>query len=160
MSKYARLPAIVILLSLVTPVQAANKFWLSGTGSLADTNYSDGTTSPTAPTTSDILFLGNSGTITHSVAGTTSIQKLRVGHNQSTPGGQGAATLTVNNGAVLNLTVGGSNANASLWVGNDNNGTLNIDGAGTTINATQVAQIGWGNNVNGNSSGLVNITNG
>jgi hypothetical protein len=161
MSQYARLSAIVILVALVTtPLQAANKFWLGGTGNLTDTNYSDGITSPSAPTTSDILFLGDTGTVTHSVAGTTSIQKLRVGHNQSTPGGQGAATLTVNNGAVLNLTVGGSNANGSLWVGNDNNGTLNIDGAGTTINATQVAQIGWGNNVNGNASGVVNITNG
>lgn len=161
MTKYARLSAIVILVALVTTqLQAANKFWLGGTGNLADTNYSDGITSPTAPTTSDILFLGNGGTVTRSVAGSYSIQKLRVGHNQSTPGGQGAATLTVNNGAVLNLTVGGSNANASLWVGNDNNGTLNIDGPGTTINATQVAQIGWGNNVNGNASGVVNVTNG
>src|SRR5215212_4626141 len=129
MSQYARLSATMILVALVTtPSRAANKFWLGGTGNLTDTNYSDGTTSPLAPTSGDILFLGNSGTVTHSVAGTTSIQKLRVGHNQSTPGGQGAATLTVNNGAVLNLTVGGSNANGSLWVGNDNNGTLNIDG--------------------------------
>src|SRR4051794_24580233 len=113
---------------VATQLQAANKFWIGGTGNFYDSNYSDGTTSPLAPTTNDVVFLGNSGTVTYSVTGPSGIQKLRIGHNQTTPGGQGSATLTVNNGAILNMSVGGTNANASLWVGNENNGTLNIDG--------------------------------
>src|SRR5262245_30759771 len=81
-----------------TQLQSANLLWLGGTGNLLDTNYSNGTTSPLAPTSNDILFLGNSGTVTHSVTGPFGIQKLRVGHNQATPGGQGTATFTINNG--------------------------------------------------------------
>jgi hypothetical protein len=147
-----------IVVLATTQLQAVNLFWLGGTGNLLDSNYSDGTTSPLAPTSSDILFLGNGGTVTHSVAGGFGIQRLRVGHNQATPGGQGTATFTINNGAILNLTLGGSNANASLWVGNENNAVLNVDGTGTGIVAAQVAQIGWGNNLN--ASAVVNITNG
>jgi hypothetical protein len=150
---------VIATVALATSqLKAANKFWLGGTGNLTDTNYSDGVASPVALTSGDIAFLGNGGTVTHSIAGGFGIQKLRVGHNQATPGGQGTAAFTINSGAILNLTVGGSNANASLWVGNENNGTLNIDGAGTAINATQVAQIGWGNNLT--ASAVVNVTNG
>src|SRR6186713_2375051 len=98
-AQFIRIAAIVALTA--TPLQAANLFLLGGTGNLLDTNYSNGTTSPLAPTSSDILFLGNSGTVTHSVTGGFGIQKLRVGHNQATPGGQGTGTFTINNGAIL-----------------------------------------------------------
>jgi hypothetical protein len=158
MTFYRRVSCIVILVALTTQLQAANDFWLGGSGDLISNNYSNGTTSPVTPGSGDVVFLGNSGTLTHAVAGTTNIQKLRVGHNQATVGGVGAATLTVNGGAILNLSQGGTNANASLWVGNENNGTLNIDGVGSSVIATQVVQIGWGNNLN--ASGVVNITNG
>src|SRR5689334_7726608 len=161
MHRFAQFFCTAAAVALLSTQVQADLYWLGGTGNLLDNNYSNGTTSPLTPTNADIVFLGNGGTVTHSVTGNFGIQKLRVGHNQATPGGQGAATFTINNGAILSLSAGGTNAAASLWVGNDNNGVLNIDGANTALIAGQVAQIGWGNNLNGgNASGVVNITNG
>jgi hypothetical protein len=88
-----------------------------------------------------------------------SFQKLRVGHIQGAAAVQGAGTVTINNGAALNLSVGGSgSANASLWVGNGQSGTLNIDGAGTSLAAAQLIEIGYGSDSTANAT--VNITNG
>ncbi len=146
-------------------VQAADVFWMSGTGNLTDSNYSDGVSTNLAPQEADVLFLGNSGVVSHSVGGFTLYQKLRVGHDLATPGGVGPATLTVNNGAQLNLTSAGGGANASLIIGGGTNtagsgvdGTLNIDGAGSSVTSAQLVQIGFGGNANANAT--VNITDG
>jgi hypothetical protein len=147
-------------------VQAANVFWMGGTGNFADPNYSDGATTNLVPQEIDVVFLGNSGTVTDSVAGIGLYQKLRVGHDMASPGGVGSATLTVNNGAQLNLTLAGGGADASVIVGGGApattnsgfDGTLNIDGAGSNVTSAQLVQIGFGSKSTANAT--VNITNG
>ncbi len=162
MSRHTRMIyAAAIVALFAAPLQAVEIFWQGTgvTGTLTDPNYSDGTLTDLTPTANDIIDFGGGGTATYSVAGPISFQKLRVGHGQTVPGGVGTGTVTISNGAQVNLTVGATgNANASLWVGNLQNGTLNIDGAGTSLTAAQILMIGYGNNLNRN--GTVNITNG
>jgi hypothetical protein len=146
-------------------VQAADIFWMGGAGNLTDPNYSDGVSTGLQPQEADILFLGNSGTVTHSISGITLFQKIRVGQDLAAPGGVGSATLTVNNGAQLNLQTAGGGADASVIIGDGANvagsgadGTLNIDGAGSSVTSAQLVQIGFGGNATANAT--VNITNG
>ena len=131
-------------------------------------NYFNNTTSAInqTPTGSDIIFIGAGGNTSLS-AGTLSVQKMRVG-NQITGAAafQGVGTVTVNNGAAVNLTVGGGSALASLIIGGGAastansgvDGTLNIDGANTVVTAQQVVQIGYGDKSTANAT--LNITNG
>src|SRR5690606_19577817 len=101
----------------------------------------------------DVLFIGNGGTATFS--GTAGYGKLRVGHNAATLPGQG--TLTVSGGGTLQLLTGASGAaNAGIWVGNLQNGVLNIDNA--TVEVSRLVLVGYGNNIN--RTGHLNVTNG
>ena len=162
MSRHTRMIYAAAMFALfATPLQAVEIFWQGTgvTGNLTDPNWSDGVNTNLAPTANDILDFGGGGTATYSVAGPASFQKLRVGHGQTTPGGVGTGTVTINNGAQVTLTVGATgNANASLWVGNLQTGRLDIDGPGTSLTAAQILMIGYGNNLN--RSGTVNVTNG
>jgi hypothetical protein len=141
-------------------LNAATLFW-QGTnvsGTLTGPNYSDGANPNVTPTSGDVLNIGGGGTATHSTPGPISFQKLRIGHNQA-PGGTGTGTVTISDGAVVNLTVGATGAaNAALWVGQGRNATLNIDGAGTTVSSARLIIIGYTNNTG--NAGTVNITNG
>jgi hypothetical protein len=141
-------------------VEAATMFWQGGTGSLVSANYNDGAPNKT-PGAGDIVNFGNGGTGTQS-GGAVSFQRLRVGHNQTTPapGGGGTGNVTINNGATVNLTEdpGSGAGNSSLWVGNVQNGTLTIDGPGTSVTSARLAAIGVGNNTN--RTGTLHITNG
>jgi fibronectin-binding autotransporter adhesin len=151
--------AAVVVALVTSPLHAAELYWQGGNGTLTDANYTDVVNANVAPTSNDILDFGAGGTATYSVAGPVSFQKLRVGHVQGATLLQGDGTVTINNGAAVSLTVGLSgSANASLWVGNGKNGTLNIDGAGTSVTSAQLIEIGYGNSAS--LSATVNITNG
>lgn len=161
MNRYSRLIPSVVLFVLIAPqIQAATMFWQGGTGNLVSNNYNDGAPNKT-PGAADIVNFGNGGTGTQS-GGTVNFQRLRVGHNQTTPapGGGGTGNVTINNGATVNLTEdpGSGAGNSSLWVGNVQNGTLTIDGAGTSVTSARLAAIGVGNNTN--RTGTLHITNG
>lgn len=166
MNRSLQLTCIAVAAMLAANVQAANVFWMGGSGNFTAANYSDGVTTNLVPQEADIIFLGNSGTVTDSVAGIGLYQKLRVGHDMASPGGVGSATLTVNNGAQLNLTLAGGGADASVIVGggavattnSGYDGTLNIDGAGSNVTSAQLVQIGFGSKSTANAT--VNITNG
>jgi hypothetical protein len=160
MIRYTRWICATIVVALVaSPLQAIEIFWQGGTGNLGDSNYTDGTNTGLAPSAFDVLDIGAGGTATYSVAGPTSFQKLRVGHIQGAVGVQGAGTVTINNGAAVTLSVGASgSANASLWVGNGQSGTLNIDGVGTSVASAQLIEIGYGSDLTSNAT--VNVTNG
>jgi hypothetical protein len=151
--------AVIVVALAATPLLAVEKFWQGGVGNLTDNNYTDGTNTGLGPTSGDILDIGAGGEATYSVAGPVSYQKLRVGHIQGAAGVQGDGKVTINNGAAVTLSVGASgSANASLWVGNGKNGTLNIDGVGTSVSSTQLIEIGYGNDAS--LSATVNVTNG
>ncbi len=160
MNRFLVLACGAALAAASTPsLRATTLFWSGGTGGLISSNYSDGVNSGLTPAAGDIVNFGNGGTATHSTPGVLNLQKLRVGHDQATPGGTGSGTVTINSGAEVKLTVGGAGAaNASMWVGNAQNGTLNIDGPTTSVTAARLVVIGYGSNVNG--TGTVNITNG
>ena len=93
--------------SSVSSLFAATIYWQGGSGALISANYT-GASANLTPTSGDVVNFGAGGTATHAVAGTLNLQKLRVGHNQTTPapGGGGTGNVTINNGAVVNLTVG------------------------------------------------------
>jgi hypothetical protein len=161
-NRFSRLLGAGAALCLVAaPLHGANIYW-QGTnvsGNLMGPNYTDGVTNNLTPTASDVVHVGGGGTASYSTPGTVSLQKLRVGHNTAAPANPGTGVVNLSNGAKIDLTVGGSGgANASLWVGNVQNGTLNIDGAGTSVTAARLVAIGYGNNVN--RTGIINITNG
>jgi hypothetical protein len=159
MNRYATLIFSAALAVLSTSqLQAAVIFWNGGSGALTATNYSTGAGPLVAPAAADVVNFGNNGTATHSAAGTTSFTRLRVGHNQGTPapGGAGQGTVTISNGA-LNLTNNTLGVPA-LMIGQQQNGTLNIDGAGASVTAMRLIVIGTGNNTN--RVGTVNITDG
>ncbi len=162
MKRFVRFFGVAAAVALITaPIHAAELAWQGSgvSGDLLLNNYTDGTNTNLAPTSEDILDIGGNGSVTYSTPGLLNIQKFRVGHGQNPPGNAGVGTVTINGGASLNLTVGAAGAaNASLWVGNIQNGTLNIDGDGTSVTSTQVIEVGYGNNLN--RSGTVNITNG
>jgi T5SS/PEP-CTERM-associated repeat protein len=144
---------------LTSQSPAAVISWLGGPGALTDANYTDGTTSPLSPLPGDIVQIGAGGVLTQS-SGALSYGKLRVGHNDTTAGpltGQG--NLTINNGTTVSLTAGAAGiANAALWVGNVQNGTLTIDGPGSSLTSNRLVAIGIGNNTA--RTGTLNITNG
>jgi hypothetical protein len=155
-NKFVYGAALAVLAS--TQVKAAVIFWNGGSGTLTSANYSTGAGPLVAPTSADVVNFGNTGTATHSVAGTTSFTRLRVGHNQNTPapGGAGTGIVTINDGAIsLTNAVAGVPA---LMVGQQQNGTLNIDGAGSSVTAARLIVIGAGTNTN--RFGRVNITDG
>jgi len=160
MLRYARWICTLIVVGLIaSPLQAVEKFWQGGTGNLTDPNYTDGTNTGLTPASGDILDIGAGGTATYSVPGSVSFQKLRVGHIQGAAGVQGDGTVTIDSGADVTLSVGASgSANASLWVGHGKNGTLNIDGSGSRVSATQVIEIGYGSDATLNAT--VNVKNG
>jgi hypothetical protein len=166
MKRCLQLTCISVAAMLAVNVQAADIFWVGGTGNFTAPNYSDGVSTTLVPQEVDLIFLGNNGIVTHSVSGLALHQKLRVGHNMASPGGVGAATLTVNNGAQLNLTLAGGGADASVIVGGGApattnsgfDGTLSIDGAGSNVTSAQLVQIGFGSQSTANAT--VNITNG
>ena len=166
MNRCLQLACVAICAVVAVNAQAASVFWMGGAGNLTAANYSDGVNTNLTPGEIDLLFLGNSGTVTQSGGGLQLFQKLRVGHDMATPGGVGAATLTVSNGAQLNLTLAGGGADASVIVGGGAvattnsgfDGTLNIDGAGSNVTSAQLVQIGFGSNSTANAT--VNITNG
>jgi hypothetical protein len=153
---------------VASQVNAATLSWVSGNGAITDSNYTDGTLTGLAAGSADVVQIGVTGGVSVTASGGSplSYQKLRVGHTQNPQGGSGSAinpqgpgTLTVDNGTAISLTVGAAGAgNASLWVGNVQNGTLNIDGAGSSVTAARLIEIGYGNNTARN--GTVNITNG
>jgi hypothetical protein len=146
---------------VAAPLHGATLYW-QGTnvsGNLMGPNYTDGVTNNLTPTASDVVHVGGGGTASYSTPGTVSLQKLRVGHNTAAPGNPGTGIVNLSNGAKIDLTVGGAGgANAALWVGNVQNGTLNIDGAGTSVTSARFIAIGYGNNTA--RMGTVNITNG
>src|SRR5689334_4926 len=140
MNRRLQLTCIAVAAIVAIDVQAADIFWVGGSGNLTDPNYSNGASTGLQPQEADILFLGSSGTVTHSVSGITLFQQLRVGQDLAAPGGAGSATLTVNSGAQLNLQPAGGGADASLIIGDGANtagsgadGTLNVDGAGSSV---------------------------
>ena len=165
MNRCLQVTCIALAAMFAVNVHAADIFWMGGTGNFTDPNYSDGPNTNLVPQEIDIIFLGNSGTVTDSVAGLGLYQKLRVGHDLAIPGGVGPATLIVNSGAQISLSAGGTTANASLIIGGGSgtagsgvNGTLNIDGSGSSVTTGQLVQIGFGDNASANAT--VNITNG
>ena len=146
--------------------------WQGGTGNLTDANYStDGTTQNLAPAAGDRLNFGNAGTGALSTGNTHSYQRLYVGGGGNVPNPaappanialprQGVGTLTVNNGSKINLTAGAAGSdNAGLTVGRVQNGTLNIDGANSSVTSNQLIVIGFAGG-QPTRSGTVNITNG
>lgn len=161
-NRFSRLLGAGAALCLVAaPLHGANLYW-QGTnvsGNLVGPNYTDGVANNLTPTASDVVHVGGGGTASYSTPGTLSLQKLRVGHNTAAPANPGTGIVNISNSAKIDLTVGGAGgANASLWVGNVQNGTLNIDGAGTSVTAARLVAIGYGNNTA--RMGTVNITNG
>jgi hypothetical protein len=156
MIRYFQLGIAAAIAALSAPqVQAATIFWQSNaTAALTGPNWNDGAPNKT-PNPIDVLNVGLGGTATHSVAGPTTFARMRIGHNQSTPapGGAGQGTVTITNGAV-NLT----NAATSLQVGQVQTGTLNIDGAVSSLTTAGMIFVGDGTNTN--RTGTINITNG
>src|SRR5690242_9364350 len=106
--------AVIWTAGITSLVHAADLLWqqppVTPTTNLGDANYFNNTTATAnvAPTTSDILFVGATGNVTASVS--QDLQKLRIGHVTGAAAYQGVSTLTVNNGAVIKLTVIGSAA--------------------------------------------------
>jgi hypothetical protein len=140
-------------------------YWQGGAPTnLTDANYTNGTTNNLTPTANDVVWLGADSTVNLS---STSVDfyRLRVGHNQmpTNPAFDafpGDATLNVSNGAVINLVGGDSGTgNAGLLVGNIRNGTLNIDGPGTTVTSSRLIVIGAAPS-QASRNGTVRITNG
>jgi hypothetical protein len=139
-------------------VHAATLAWMGGSGTLVDGHYSDGTNTNLTPTSADVVDFGATGTGTYSTPGAISFSKLRVGHNDTTL--PGAGTLTVSNGAQINLTGGAAGAaNAGLWVGNVFTSTLTIDGATTSVTSNRLIIIGYAPG-QPTRNGTVNVTNG
>ncbi|BBO35641.1 beta strand repeat-containing protein [Lacipirellula parvula] len=140
------------------PAQAVTLYWQGTTGTLTDASYSDGVTTGLAPTSADVAFFGNNGVASVANPGTVELSRLRIGHNEATGGGTGE--VTVSNGAVLNLLGGAAGTdNAGLTVGNSRNGTLVIDGAGTSVTSNRLIVIGNANS-QATRTGTVRITNG
>lgn len=163
--RLAHLLTPAFLLASCSAAMSANLYWEGNgtTGELTGPNYFnfDATLSAQQPGTGDVVAVGFNGTANHTTPGLLELQKLRIGHNGVT--GQtahnGPGTVTIGGGAQVKLTAGAAGAaNASLWVGNVQNGTLNIDGAGTSVTSARLIIIGYGNNQN--RTGTVNITNG
>lgn len=137
------LSAVAIIAVIATPslAQFPTLYWQGGTGDLISANYSDGTTGGDTPVAEDVVFLGADGVVSLNGPGTVDLYRLRVGHNETT--NPGDATLTVSNGALLNLTGGDAGtSNTGLTVGNVRNGLLVIDGPGTTVTSSRQVVIG------------------
>lgn len=170
MNRHSGLICIAVLMSFATSgVRAADRFWQGGgTGNLGDAKYTDsaGTLSPVLPTTGDILFIGGSANVTAGVS--QDMLKLRIGHVTGLAANQGVGTVTVNNGAKINLTATGTGANSSLVIGagavattnSGVTGVLNIDGAGSTVTSADYVQIGFGSRGAATATATINITNG
>lgn len=146
----------------VTQVHAQTTFptiyWQGGTGNLTDANYTDGTTTGLAPNSTHVVYVGDGGTADLTTAGTVDLYRLRIGHAANTEPGIG--NVTVSNGAILNLTGGaGGTANSGLTVGNERDGTLVIDGAGSSVTSSQLIVIGTAPGQL-NRKGTIRITNG
>jgi fibronectin-binding autotransporter adhesin len=167
MSRQRNRSAFVIAAAAVAAVTAASAsaadlFWQGGTGNLTDANYysAGAATTNNAPVAGDVVYLGEDGIVNNSSA-TPSFGKLYVGHNAgggATEGLPGAATLNVTGGSVA--TTGGAtgSGNAGVIVGNQNSGTLNIDGGSSSVSSNQQVSIGYGNNLA--QSANLNLTNG
>jgi hypothetical protein len=160
------LPALLAMLVAV-PLHAQQDdtefpilYWQGGTGGLTDANYtnSDGTITGAAPTSSDVIYFGDGGEASLSTPGSVDLWRLRIGHNQATEAGQG--TVTVSGGATLNLIGGQAQSlRSGLLVGYVQNGSLLIDGPGTTVTSARLIVIGFAPN-QPNRNGTVRITNG
>lgn len=134
----------------------ADFYWQGGTGQLTDSNYSDGTNSNLPPGgASDVIWFGADGSTT--LSGTTfGVGRMRIGHNQNTLKGSGTVTLT--NGALLDLTNGAAGTNsAALWVGQARDGVLNIEES-SFVTASRLVNIGVGSNLD--FSGTINVRSG
>lgn len=151
-------------------LQAAIFYWQGGTGNFVSTNYFNVDTSTPGvnppnngnATQNNTVNFGAGGTATFATGATRTFRRLRVGHGESS-GGQGTGVITVNSGSIINLTAPETNADVALRVGgNANIGTLNIDGAGSSVNATDNAGRIWIGYAPGQPSlqGIVNVTNG
>src|SRR6188472_1215165 len=82
--------AAAIGISAVSNLLAADIFWIGGTGNYLDANYSDGTNTGLTPAGGDVVHIGAAGIVTYVGDGNNrGVGKLRVGHNQTTPGGTG-----------------------------------------------------------------------
>lgn len=172
-NRLTSLLAALATVGLAAPqLPAALIGWQGGTGNFISANYStDGTTQNLLPSAADRINFGAGGTGTLSTGSTYNFQRLYVGGSGNVPnpaappanislprGGQG--TLTVDNGSVLNLTAGAAGSdNAGLTVGRVQNGTLNIDGAGSTVSSSRLIVIGYAGG-QPTRSGTINITNG
>jgi hypothetical protein len=116
-------------------------YWQGGIGNLTDANYTDGALTGLAPTAADVVYVGDDGVANLTTPGTVEFFRLRIGHAETIEPGIGE--VTVSNGAVLNLVGGASGtANSGLTVGNQRDGTLTIDGAGTAVTSSQLIVIG------------------
>lgn len=158
LGQFIRIAAIAALAS--SPLQAATLYWQGGAGALVSNNYSAAATPQNAsPTSADTLRIGANGTLTHS-SGASSFQRLRVGNNAgASPGSAwtGSGEVTVSNGATIDLTAG-TGTNPGLHVGEGEDGTLTIDGAGSSVTSANTIFIGTGNQPA--RQGTVNVTNG
>ena len=150
--------AATVAIAIVSPQLSATVIsWQGGTGGLTDANYTDGTNPNLTPTSADDLQIGSGGTASTSTAGLV-FNRLRIAHN-GTPAPTGQGTVTVNGGGTITLGGASGSANAGLQVGNTQNGTLNIDGAGSSVTVGRLILIGTANSQVGRN-GTVNITNG
>jgi PEP-CTERM motif-containing protein len=144
---------------LVSPLHAVTVIaWQGTTGNFTDPSYTDGVNSGLTPQPTDDVFIGNNGVVTLSGGTQIGTGRLRVGHNTSPPGLTGAATLTITGaGTKIELTQGAANPNGAVWIGQGNNGTLNIEDGGN-LTANRLVVVGAGNNAT--PTGTLNIKTG
>ncbi len=157
MTRHIKLFATLIVVLVVSSSAQAQKviFWQGGPGVLTDSNYSDGTNPNIGPGSTDYLNIGNGGVVTFSSSA--GFGRLRVGHNQA-PGGQGAGTLTVSGaGNLLELTLGAAAPNGGIWVGNTNDGLVNVQD-GAELKSSRLVVVGAGDS--GTATGTMNIKTG
>lgn len=154
--------AVAAIGILAPPLPAAVLYWQTATsGTINSGNYStDNTTLNLSPVAADEINIGAAGTATRSAGATLNYAKLKLGVTGVGSNRNGAGTVTVSNGAKINLTAGAAgSANAGLIVGNTQTGTLNIDGANSSVTSNQLIVIGFATN-QPLRNGTINITNG
>jgi plastocyanin len=161
MSRGRTLIVTAIIAALGGPqLEAATIFWKGGSNTFTAVNYvTNPATVDVAPQPGDVVNFGQNGTATHAVAGSTSVGRLRIGHNQAINNGVGTITVNSGNLAVTNNVIG----TPALMVGQQRNGTLNINGPGS-VTVTRLMVIGTGTDmtrlgtVNVNSGGTLTVS--
>jgi hypothetical protein len=152
--------AVVIAALATTKVRAQNELWWEGgNGNFVDSNYTNETAEPDLtdqpPGATDYIHIGLDSNLT--LAESRGVGRLRVGQNQ-TVGGKGAGTLTVTgNGTELGITAGLDFPDFGLLIGNQFNGTVNLE-EGALITVNQLVAVGAGNN--NTATGTLNVRTG